>query len=327
VPPQQGQPRQEAQRGAPLKNGRILIGTCSWTDQTLVKESDFYPRRSMKAEERLRYYASIFPTVEADASYYYPPTEEMAGLWVNRTPAGFTMHIKAYSLFTNHPTRPDSLWPEVANQVPIEHREKRSVYLSHLPEAAVDESWELFRCALMPLHSAGKLGVVLFQFPPWFRPNTENRAYLKTLQGRLPDYDLAVEFRHGSWMSEEERGRSLGLLEGEGLTYVCVDEPQGFDSSVPPVVAATADIAVVRFHGRNVETWEEKWISAAERFAYRYTDEELAEWVPGLTELAGCTRETHALMNNCYRDYAVDNGRQLAALLDQGLQPEAMKEL
>jgi uncharacterized protein YecE (DUF72 family) len=325
VPPEQGQPRQEAERGAPV--GKILVGTCSWTDQTLVKESDFYPRRSMKAEERLRYYASIFPTVEADASYYYPPTEEMAGLWVNRTPAGFTMHIKAYSLLTNHPTRPDSLWPEVADQVPMEHREKRSVYLSHLPEAAVDESWELFRRALMPLHSAGKLGVVLFQFPPWFRPNTENRAYLKTLQGRLPDYDLAVEFRHGSWMAEEERGRSLGLLESEGLTYVCVDEPQGFDSSVPPVVAATADIAVVRFHGRNVETWEEKWISAAERFAYRYTDEELAEWVPGLQELAATTRETHALMNNCYRDYAVDNGRQLAALLDQGLQPEAMKEL
>jgi len=227
----------------------------------------------MKAEERLRYYASIFPTVEADASYYYPPTEEVAGLWVNRTPAGFTMHIKAYSLFTNHPTRPDSLWPEVADEVPMEHREKRSVYLSHLPDPAVDQAWELFRQALMPLHSAGKLGVVLFQFPPWFRPNSENRAYLKTLQGRLPDYDLAVEFRHGSWLSDDERGRSLGLLEHEGLSYVCVDEPQGFDSSVPPVVAATADIAVVRFHGRNAETWEEKWISAAERFAYRYTDE------------------------------------------------------
>jgi len=328
VPPEQGQPRQEAERGSPLAgHGRILVGTCSWTDQTLVKESDFYPRRSLKAEERLRYYASIFPTVEADASYYYPPTEEMAGMWVNRTPAGFTMHIKAYSLLTHHPTRPDSLWPEVAEDVPMEHREKRSVYLSHLPEPAVDEAWELFRRALMPLHSAGKLGVVLFQFPPWFRPNSENRAYLKTLQGRLPDYDLAVEFRHGSWMTEEERGRSLGLLEGEGLSYVCVDEPQGFDSSVPPVCAATADIAVVRFHGRNAETWEEKWISAAERFAYRYTDGELAEWVPGIRELAATSRETHALMNNCYRDYAVDNGRQLAALLDEGLQPEAMREL
>ncbi|HEV8626835.1 MAG TPA: DUF72 domain-containing protein, partial [Acidimicrobiia bacterium] len=95
MPPEQGQSRQEAQRGAAVadsgQQGRILVGTCSWTDQTLVKESDFYPRRSMKAEERLRYYASIFPVVEADAPYYYPPTEEMAGMWVNRTPAGFTM--------------------------------------------------------------------------------------------------------------------------------------------------------------------------------------------------------------------------------------------
>src|SRR5437899_12443996 len=110
----------------------------------------------------------------------------------------------------------------------MEHREKRSVYLSHLPEAAVDESWELFRRALMPLHSAGKLGVVLFQFPPWFRPNSENRAYLKTLQRRLPDYDLAVEFRHGTWMTEEERGRPRRLLEGEGLCYGGRDVPEGY---------------------------------------------------------------------------------------------------
>jgi uncharacterized protein YecE (DUF72 family) len=93
------------------------------------------------------------------------------------------------------------------------------------------------------------------------------------------------------------------------------------------VVAATADIAVVRFHGRNVETWEAPNLTAAERFAYRYDEQELAEWVPNLRQLSSSARETHALMNNCYRDYAVDNGRQLAALLDEGLQPDAMKEL
>jgi uncharacterized protein YecE (DUF72 family) len=330
VPPEQGEPRQEAERRPSLEagaGGRLLVGTCSWTDRTLVQESNFYPKRSMRAEERLRYYASIFPLVEVDASYYFPPTEEMAGLWVERTPAGFTMSVKAYSLLTGHPTRPDSLWPEVADQVPVEHKEKRSVYLSHLPAEAVDASWELFRQALMPLHSAGKLGTVLFQFPPWFRPNSGNRRTLAGLQGRLPDYDLAVEFRHGSWLSDDERGRTLALLEREGLVFVCVDEPQGFDNSVPPLVAATADIAVVRFHGRNADTWEDRSLTAAERFAYRYDEGELAEWVPNLKRLASSARETHALMNNCYRDYAVDNGRQLAALFGEGLQPKAMAEL
>src|SRR2546428_1305209 len=108
----------------------------------------------MRAEERLRYYASLFPIVEGDSTYYFPPTEDMAGLWVQRTPAGFTMSVKAYSLLTGHPTRPDSLCPQVADLVSVEHKEKRSVYLSHLPEPAADQAWELFRPALMPLHSA-----------------------------------------------------------------------------------------------------------------------------------------------------------------------------
>lgn len=282
----------------------------------------------MRSEERLCHYASIFPVVEVDATYYFPPTEETAGLWVQRTPPGFTMSVKAYSLLTGHPTRPDSLWPEVADEVPLEHRGKRSVYLSHLPPAAVDGAWDLFRRALMPLHSAGKLGTVLFQFPHWFRPNAESRRVLSELPGRLPDYDCSVEFRHGSWLAEDERERTLGLLERLGLAYVCVDEPQGFASSVPPVVAATADVAVVRFHGRNVATWEDRGVmTAAERFAYRYDEKELAGWVPGLRQLAASARETHALMNNCYRDHAVDNGRQLAALLGEGLRPDAMAEL
>lgn len=280
----------------------------------------------MRAEERLRYYSSIFPIVEVDATYYFPPTVETAGLWVKRTPAGFTMSVKAYSLLTGHPTRPESLWPEVVDEVPLEHRGKRSIYVSHLPEAAVDEAWELFRRALMPLHSAGKLGSVLFQFPPWFRPNARSRRSLLELRGRLPDYDCSVEFRHGSWLAEGERERTLALLEGEGLSYVCVDEPQGFASSVPPLVAATADVAVVRFHGRNAQTWEDRLVSAAERFAYRYAEEELAEWVPRLHQLAASAKETHVLMNNCYRDHAVDNGRQLAGLLGTGLQAEAMAD-
>jgi uncharacterized protein YecE (DUF72 family) len=305
----------------------IRVGTASWTDRTLTRDTDWYPRRSMSAEDRLRYYASRFDVVEVDATYYYPPSQELVGLWTERTPPDFRMDVKAFSLLTHHPARRDAVWDDVVAQLPEEHAGRRSIYLSHLPEQAVDLAFERFAEALLPLHSAGKLGGVFLQFPKWFTNRRDNRSYLDSLADRLPDYDVAVEFRHASWFSGDSGPKTLRQLEKQGLAYVCVDEPQGFDSSVPPVVAATADIAVVRFHGRNVETWEEKWISAAERFAYRYTDGELAEWVPGLQELAACSRETQALMNNCYRDYAVDNGRQLAALLDEGLQPEAMKEL
>jgi len=298
------------------------VGTCSWTDPTLTRETSFYPRVKMTAEERLRFYADRFPIVEVDATYYFPPTQKLAGSWVERTPSHFTFNVKAYSLLTLHPTQAKSLWPEVAETLPDEHRGKKNVYLHHLPEAGQDDAWERFRDSLMPLHSAGKLGAVLFQFGPWFRPRKDNREFLAQLAQRLPDYDLAVEFRHGSWMkTEDDQARTLHTLEKSGLTYVCVDEPQGFDSSVPPVIAATTDLAMIRFHGRNRETWEAKGLTPAERFKYKYGDDELEkELAPAVQQLAAGARQTHALFNNCYADYGVDNAKQLADILAASLE-------
>lgn len=293
----------------------LRVGTASWTDPTLTKESDWYPKRSMSAEERLRFYSSVFPMVEVDATYYHPPTEDLAALWVERTPADFRFDVKAYSLLTQHPTRPQSLWPDVAESVPAEHADKKSIYLSHLPPDAADEAWDRFRAALMPLHSAGKLGAVFFQFPQWFTNRRDNRAYLDTLPERLPDYQLGVEFRHHSWLDGDSAGKTLGQLERLGLAYVSVDEPQGFNSSVPPVLAATADLAVVRFHGHNADNWERKGITAAERFKYLYSDDELQHWAPQVRELAEQARETHVVFNNCYRDYGVRNAQQMIGLL------------
>ena len=298
-----------------IASGRVLVGTCSWTDRTLVNESDWYPRRSMTAAERLAYYASQFPVVEADSTYYYPPTPEMSASWVERTPEGFTMDVKAYSLLTGHPTFPHSLWPDLQAEVLPEFRDKRSLYAKHLPPEALDEVWDRFRHALMPLHSAGKLGAVLLQYPHWFTPKDANREELARARQRLPDYDLCVEFRNHRWLDGDECERTLELLEELDLAFVCVDEPQGFKSSVPPVVAATSDLAVVRFHGRNAETWTKRVPSAAYRFRYRYSERELSEWVARVEELAASAREVHAVMNNCYRDFAVVNAAQLARLL------------
>ena len=169
----------------------------------------------------------------------------------------------------------------------------------------------------MPLHSAGKLGAVLFQFPQWFVIARKNKDYIAECAERLSDYRMAVEFRHKTWMEERNREETLSFLEGLKLPFVCVDMPQGFDSSIPPVAAATApDLAMVRFHGRDPAQWSKKNVSAAERFRYDYTEPELKEWVPRISALADSARETHVLMNNCYRDYAVRSARQLATLLE-----------
>jgi uncharacterized protein YecE (DUF72 family) len=297
--------------------GKVLVGITGWTEPTLIKAGTFYPKGATSAEDRLRFYASQFPIVEVDSTYYFPPSERNAVLWIERTPPDFTFNVKAYSLLTNHPTRPDSLYKDLREGLPDETLGARRLYRENLPDEVVDQVWERFADALMPLHSAGKLGCVVFQFPQWFVIGRKNKDYMVECAGRLKDFRVAVEFRHKSWLSERNWEETLSFLEEQDLPLVCVDMPQGFDSSVPPIAAATAkDLAVVRFHGRNREAWERKTETAAPRFDYLYEEKELKEWVPKVRDMSERARETHVLMNNCYRDYAVRNARDLGALLE-----------
>jgi len=297
--------------------GKVLVGITAWTEPTLIKETDFYPPEAKSAEERLRYYASQFPVVEVDSTYYAPPSEKNAVLWAERTPKDFTFHVKAFALMTGHPTSPDRLPKDLREGLPPELREKRNLYPKDVPPEMEDTIWRMFREALMPLHSAGKLAAILFQYPPWFVISRANKEEILRAAERLPDYRMAVEFRNKLWLEERNREETLSFLEEHGLPFVSVDTPQGFDSSLPPIAAATAkDLAIVRFHGRNEKTWKARTETAAERFNYRYTEEELEEWAPKVQALREQARETHALFNNCYRDHAVVNARQLTALLE-----------
>ncbi len=295
---------------------RILIGTSSWTDPTLIKDGHFYPPSAKSAEARLRYYAERFSIVEVDSTYYFPPTERNAVLWIERTPKDFTFNIKAYSLLTNHPTKTESIPKDLREDLSEELLEKRNVYRDKLPDDVVEEVWRRFHDALMPLHSAGKLGAVLFQFPQWFVIGRKNKDYILECADRLQDFRIAVEFRHKTWLEDRNAEETLSFLEEHDLPFVCVDMPQGFDSSLPALAAATAkDLSMVRFHGRDRKAWSTKSDSASVRFRYEYKEKELLEWVPRIEELSERTRETHVLMNNCYRDFAVNNARQLGDLL------------
>jgi uncharacterized protein YecE (DUF72 family) len=298
-----------------LDGHRVLTGSCSWTDPTLVRETDWYPRRTMSAEERLRFYAAQFPLTEIDSTYYAPPSERQARLWAERTPPGFRFDVKAYSLLTGHPTRPRSLWTDIRDDLPPDVVEKRNVYASHLSQDALDEAWRRFGAALRPLHEADRLGAVLFQYPPWFGPRRENRAELESLRERLPDYRISVEFRSPRWLAEErDRERTLSLLEEHGLIHVGVDAPKV--SGLPRLFAVTnPELFMVRLHGRADATWAGGAPSAAERFRYLYTPAELRELAEPIREQAVQARESHVLTNNCYRDYSVRNAAELRDLL------------
>ncbi|KIR61620.1 DUF72 domain-containing protein [Micromonospora haikouensis] len=289
--------------------GEIKVGTASWTDRTLL-DSGWYPQTADTPEKRLSYYAKQFPLVEVDATYYSPPAERTARLWAERTPAGFTFNVKAFSLLTGHPTRVSALYKDLRPDT-----DKRNVYPGDLPAQAYEEVWTRFLSALDPLVEAGRLGALLFQFPPWFTIKRDNKQYLLEVARRCAPLRPVFEFRHASWFAGDNRDETLGFLREHELAYVCVDMPQGHRSSVPPVLAATADLAVVRFHGHSAK-WTSKDIH--EKFGYDYSDRELRDWAPKLRTLADDAGETHVLMNNCYRDYAQRNGQRLQSLLDAG---------
>ncbi|MGA2285422.1 MAG: DUF72 domain-containing protein [Dehalococcoidia bacterium] len=296
-------------------SARILVGTCSWADKSLIDCNCFYPPEARTPEARLRYYASRFPVVEVDSAYYGLPTEATAGLWVERTPPEFIFDVKAFRLLTNHPTPPQALTKELRESLGSLAAEKRNLYYRDFPPPVRDEVWRLFADALLPLDSAGKLGVVLFQFPPWFLPGRQSAEHIVEARRRLAQYRVAVEFRNARWLSDTNRKRTLDLMRSNQISLVAVDEPQGFASSLPPVAEATADLAVVRFHGRNAEMWERKGATVADRFDYLYSEDELREWVSPIEKLAAVAREVHVLMNNCVSDKAVVNAAQMRTLL------------
>jgi uncharacterized protein YecE (DUF72 family) len=302
-----------ASDGKPVDN--VYYGTSSWTDRTLIASKRFYPPSAGSAEERLRFYAEHFPLVEVDSTYYALPSERNSTLWIERTPAHFVFNVKAFGLLTQHPVPPRGLPAAIKEMLPEETREKSRLYPRDLPLEAQELVWSMFESGIKPLADAGKLGAVLFQFPHWFVRSRGNFDYLRELGARFP-YQVAVEFRGGGWMDEPKRESTLAQLEELGMAYVVVDEPQGFKTSTPPVVACTSrDLAFLRFHGHNADNWEKPGISAAERFRYLYDEDELHKWVKPARELAGQAKQLHILMNNCYEDYGVVNAAQMAGLL------------
>lgn len=298
---------------------RVRVGTASWTDRSLVESGSYYPHWAKTAEDRLRFYASEFPVVEVDSSYYGLPSERNSALWVERTPSDFVFNFKAFRLFTGHPTPPSAFPKDLRQELPQAVLDKRNLYYSETPSAVRAELWKMFESALLPLDSAGKLGVVVFQFPPWFMPNSISRNHILECKEHLPQYRIAVEFRNAYWLSDRNRDSTFAFLRSNGLSFVAVDEPQGFKTSVPPVAEVTGEFAIVRFHGRNRETWEKRGLaSSSERFNYYYSEEEVREWIPRVQRMRDEASEVHLVMNTNYQDQGIANARLMARLLGEG---------
>ncbi|TLM77178.1 MAG: DUF72 domain-containing protein [Actinobacteria bacterium] len=304
--------------------GDVVVGTCSWTDKTMVEA--YYPRGVSTPEARLRYYAERFDTVEVDSSFYALPTAANARRWAERTPPGFTFHVKAFGLMTRH-TVDERVLPAELREHEYDLTDRGRVTRPS-PEM-VERSFELFREALTPLSDAGKMGGVLMQFPPFFeatghRRTMEHLGYLEYAREQLAGLPVFVEFRHPSWAADRLLPEVLAFLSEREMSFVAVDAPQlPSRTTMPPVTAVTAPWSYVRFHGRNAATWHARTASAADRFDYLYTPEELAEWEQPIRDLARDSERTWAMFNNCKRDFAPRNARDLALVLADVVAPRA----
>ncbi|THA29969.1 DUF72 domain-containing protein [Streptomyces sp. A1277] len=286
--------------------GRIRVGTCSWTDKALVA-SGWYPKGRRDAEGRLRHYAEQFPVAEVDSTYYGLPSTRNSLLWADRTPDGFRFDVKAFSLLTGHPTRPEAL-PADLRPALVGQRGRGGV-----DPGLLDEVWDRYSAALEPLRASGRLGTVVFQFPARLVPGRAAVEFLRRCRDRATGWPMAVEFRHPGWWRGEQADATAALLTELDTAAVAVDMVQTLPMSVPPVVRVTTpELALVRLHGRN-SAWGTG--TKEERFRHAYTPAELAEWVPRVRAMAERAREVHVLFNNCCGDAAVRAAQAMRHLL------------
>lgn len=272
----------------------IRVGTASWTDH-----EPFYPleyeKASMKSR-KIEYYARYFSLVEVDSTFYHLQPARNFQLWAERTPDDFVFDVKAYGELTWH------------------HRDDDGRAMT-----PATETFEKFSTMVQPMRTAGKLGAILFQFPPWFTFSEDRLEYFQTVRELLPQDTIAVEFRHRSWVEGPRLAETRAALSAHRLAYCAVDEPQVGSGSVPPVVMVTdPHYSMVRFHGRNRQMWYGKNLkSSRDRFDYLYTRTELAPWVERIEhvaqELSGS--EVHVIANNNASNYAIVNAFDMQELL------------
>jgi uncharacterized protein YecE (DUF72 family) len=290
----------------------IHVGTSSWSDPGFVEE--WYPQ-GLPARDRLPYYAERFDAVEVNSTFYAVPETRQVERWAEITPGGFTFDVKLHQLLSRHSAKPDSL-PK-----PLRERAKtgprgRVELDARLEDALADA----VLAAVEPLERAGKLASFLLQLSPAFSPHDHELGELARLVDRLAPHPVAIELRHRSWTRRGRLERALSWFEDHGAVWVGVDAPRGEQITImPPVDAVTNPaVAYLRAHGRNAEGYV-RGRSVAERFAYRYPDEELEEIGARAQELAGQAEQVRLHFNNNRGSDAPVAAERMRELLGQAV--------
>lgn len=301
----------------PLRVGgcRVLVGTCSWADRGVV-QSDFYPRGTKTdPKARLTHYASVFPTVEVDASYHALQPAERARQWLSWTASSFVFNVKAFAWLTRHESDPRRLPPEIAALLPSDLRAAGPIRGDRVPDEVLTAAWDHFAAFTDVFAQAGRLGYVLFQFPKGQGFSPDLFTYLDAWAPYLNAWPVAIEIRHKEWLYQRHRERFLGYLREHHYAYVVPDIAQ-VQYLPPPEVELTADWSVIRFHGRNAALVQRR-VSTEQAYDYLYSPEELQEWTRTARSIAGRVGSLYLMFNNHARGQAARNGREMVELLGE----------
>jgi uncharacterized protein YecE (DUF72 family) len=279
----------------------IQIGLTGWGDHP-----DVYNSSSSK-KEKLIDYSADFPIVELDATFYAIQSERNIHKWIKETPDNFRFIVKAYQGMTGH------------------HR-------GELPYASVDEMYSLFRLSVTPLQEAGKLAMILVQFPPWFDCIKENVEQIRFVCAKLHGFDIAIEFRHQSWYSPTYIKQTLAFLQKLNVIHSVCDEPQAGQGSIPLIAETTRlDKVLVRLHGRNIAGWrnttgdDKVWRKV--RYLYNYNETELKEIQSAVQKLEKEANEVFVIFNNNSGGHAAQNAKRFQKLLNINYESLTPKQL
>jgi uncharacterized protein YecE (DUF72 family) len=290
--------------------GRIVVGTSSWADPGFVAE--WYPP-GLPARERLPYYAERFDAVEVNSTFYAVPDRSTVERWAAVTPERFRFDVKLHRLLSRHSAGLDSLPQDLREdaRTTARGRVRLDARLEEALAGAVLDATE-------PLAEAGRLASFLLGLSPAFSPHQHSLDELAPLVERLAPHPLAIELRHRSWVKPKRREATLAWFEAHGAAFVCVDAPAGEQVTImPPLDAVThPGLAYLRAHGRNAEGYV-RGRSVAERFAWRYADDELEEIRGRAAELAEQADEVHVMFNNNRGSDAPVAAERMRELLNQ----------
>ena len=279
----------------------IRIGLTGWGDHP-----DLYAPTS-KAKHKLIDYTAHFPIVELDSTFYAIQPERNMQKWIDETPASFQFVVKAYQGITGHQRE----------QLPFENKE---------------DMYQAFEWSLRPLEKAGKLAMLLIQFPPWFDCRRENVQNIRDICKRFAAFDIAIEFRHQSWYTKQFRKKTLAFLRELNVIHSVCDEPQAGDGSIPLVPISThPNKVLLRLHGRNFHGWRnltgdvKAWRKV--RYLYNYNEEELAEIEDAVKILQVSTKNVYVIFNNNSGKHAAQNAKQFQSRLGITYRDLAPKQL